>query len=64
MKVSWNDATKTLSSLVHLNALPLLHTWLTPEVLAFSSQEKALTDAALSFRNTQPYPLGAFPLLI
>ena len=64
LKVSWNDATKTLSSHVYLDAIPLLHMWLTPVSLAFSVQEKALTDTALFPRYEQPYPMGAFPLLI
>lgn len=64
LKVSWNDATKTLSSHIHFDTTPLLHAWLTPVALAFSLQEKALTDAALLPRNEQPYPMGTFPLLI
>lgn len=64
LKVSQIETTKTLSSHIHLDAIPLLHTWLTPVALAFSWQEKALTDAALFLRNGQPYPMGTFPLLI
>lgn len=64
LKVSRNDTSKILSSHVHFDAIPLLHTWLTPVALVFSLQEKALTDAALFPRNEQPYPMGAFPLLI
>ena len=47
LKVSQNDTSKTLSSYVHLDATSLLPTWLTPVALAFSLQEKALTDATL-----------------
>lgn len=64
LKVSKNETTDTLSSHVHFDALPLLHTWRTPVALAFSLQEKALTDAALFPHHKQPYPMGAFPLLI
>ena len=64
LKVSRNDTTNTLSSHVHLDATSLLPMWLTPVALAFSLQEKSLTDAALFPRNEQPYPMGAFPLLI
>jgi hypothetical protein len=64
LKVSQNDTSKTLSSHVYLDALPLLYGWLTPVALAFSLQEKAWTDAALLPRNAWPYPMGAFPLLI
>jgi len=64
LKVSQNDTSKTLSSHVYLDALSLLHTWLPPVALAFSLQEKSLTDAALFPRNGQPYPMGMFPLLI
>ncbi len=64
LKVSQNETTKTLSSHMHLDVTSLLPTWLTPVALAFSFQEKALTDAALFPRNEQPYPMGAFPLLI
>jgi hypothetical protein len=63
-KVVQNETTNTLSSLVHCDALPLLHTWLTPLTQAFSLQEKAWIDAAFLPRNEQPYPIGAFPLLI
>lgn len=63
-KVVQNETTNTLSSHVHFDALPLLHTWLPPVALAFSLQEKAFSDAALFPRNAQPYPMGAFPLLI
>lgn len=64
LKVSQNDTTNTLSSHVHCDALPLLYAWLIPVAHAFSLQEKAWTDAALFPRNEQPYPKGAFPLLI
>jgi hypothetical protein len=64
LKVSQNETTKTFASHVYLYATPLLHAWLTPLALAFSLQEKALIDAALCLRNEQPYPMGAFPLLI
>ena len=64
LKVSQNDTSKTLSSHVYLDALSLLHTWLPPVALAFSLQEQPLTDAVLFPRNEQPYPMGAFPLLI
>jgi len=64
LKVSQNETTKTFASHVYLYATPLLHAWLTPIALAFSLQEKALTDAMLFPRNEQPYPMGAFPLLI
>jgi len=49
---------------VHFGAIPVLHAWITPIALACSLQEKALTDAALFSRSEQPYPMGAFPLLI
>ena len=64
MKVSQNDATTTLSSHVYFDALPLLSTWLTPLAFAFSLQEKTWRDAALFPYTEQPYPKGAFPLLI
>jgi len=64
LKVSQNDTSKTLSSHVYFDALSLLHTWVAPVALAFSLQEKALTDAALFPCHEQPYPLGTFPLLI
>ena len=64
LKVSQNDRTNTLSSHVHFGAIPVLHAWITPIALACSLQEKALTDAALFSRSEQPYPMGAFPLLI
>jgi hypothetical protein len=64
LKVSQTDTSKTLSSHIHFNAIPLLHTGLPPVALAFSLHEKALTDAALFSRGEQPYPMGAFPLLI
>ena len=64
LKVSQKDMSKTLLSHVSLDALSLLHTWLPPIALAFSWQAHALTDAALFRRNEQPYPMGAFPLLI
>ena len=64
LKVSQNDTTKTLSSYVHLDVTSLLPTWLPPVALAFSVQEKSLIDAALFPCNEQPYPMGAFPLLI
>src|SRR5688572_28763739 len=64
LRVSQNDTTKTLSSYGQLDAIPLLHTWLTLVAHIVSLQEKALTDAALFPCNEQPYPTGTFPLLI
>lgn len=64
VKVSQNDTTNTLSSHLHGDAVPLLHVWLPPVALAFSSQEKALSNAALFPRHEHPYPMGVFPLLI
>jgi hypothetical protein len=63
-KVVQNETTNTLSSHIHCDAAPLLHTWLTPVAPAFSCNEKAVIDVALFPRNEQPYPTGAFPLLI
>src|SRR5581483_1752610 len=59
-----NETTNTLSSLVHCNAHPLLHTWLTPATLAFSFHEQARREATFLPRTKQPYPIGAFPLLV
>ncbi|MGE0682508.1 MAG: hypothetical protein AB7P69_16610 [Candidatus Binatia bacterium] len=64
LKASQNETTNTLSLHVHLDAVSLLHTWLTPVACAFSLQEKAWRDAALFPYNAQRYPMGAFPLLI
>jgi len=64
LKVSQNETTNTLLSHAHCDALPLFHVWLPPVELAFSLEEKTLTDATLLPHNEQPYPVGAFPLLI
>lgn len=63
-KASQKETSSTLSSPVPVDALPLLHTWLTPVALAFSLHENAGQNATLLPRNAQPYPIGAFPLLI
>lgn len=64
LKASQNEMTKILSAHLLCDALSFLHTLLTPVAHTFSLQEKARLDAALFPRNEQPYPMGAFPLLI
>jgi hypothetical protein len=64
LKVSKNETVNSLSSQVHFDATFLLCSCVSPVALAFSMYENVLTAVALFPPNTQPYPLGAFPLLI
>lgn len=59
-----SDSTTPLACHGHCDALPVLYASLTPIAHAFSFQEKAWRAAAFVPRNEQPYPMGAFPLLI
>lgn len=59
-----NETTSTLTSHVNVEALPLFYVWPPPVALAVSWQENALLAVTRLSRHAQPYPIGAFPLLI
>src|SRR5262245_19778808 len=61
LKVSAGDSATTCG---HIDLIPLLHLWITRAQLALVSQCLVLLHASVFPRHTQPYPIGAFPLLI
>jgi hypothetical protein len=63
-KVVQNETTHTLLSHVSYDAMPFLHVWIPYVVQAFSLQERVWAEALFLPRHEQPYPIGAFPLLI
>lgn len=62
-KVSQSDSAPSLAH-VHLDLVIFLPLWFTPTHLAVTPQRMALLSAAVFLRHAQPYPIGAFPLLI